>query len=251
MRALAQLLLSAKITLVGTKILVIDDEPDLRALLQRYLTQQGFEVRTLPDASQVDRMLQRESFDVLILDIMMRGEDGLSVCQRLRAQRETIPILMLTARGDPVDRILGREAGADDYLPKPFNPRELLACINALLRRQHLLGQHLRADDVPPVQFGPLVFDPAQRRLLREGEPIDLTSGELGLLRALALHAGRPLSRERLVELARGRNAEVTDRSIDVQVVRLRRVIEADPAKPKYLQTVRGVGYVLIPDKAS
>src|SRR5882762_9273583 len=122
------------------RILLIDDEPDLRALLQRYLVEQGFEVKALADASQVDRLLQREPFDLMVLDIMMRGEDGLSLCQRLRAQKETIPIIMLTARGDPVDRILGREAGADDYLPKPFNPRELLACIHAMLRRQRLLG---------------------------------------------------------------------------------------------------------------
>jgi two-component system phosphate regulon response regulator OmpR len=234
---------------VSTKILVVDDEPELRALLARYLAQQGFEVRALPDASQLDRLLQRESFDVLILDIMMRGEDGLSVCQRLRASKETVPIIMLTARGDPVDRILGRESGADDYLPKPFDPRELLACINAILRRQRLLGLHQRADDVPQVRFGPFVFDASARRLLRDGEPVTLTSGELSLLRALAMHAGRPLSRERLVDLARGRDAEITDRSIDVQVVRLRRVIEADPGKPRYLQTVRGIGYVFTPDK--
>jgi two-component system phosphate regulon response regulator OmpR len=236
---------------VKTKILVVDDEPDLRALLQRYLSQHGFEVRTLPDASQIDRLLQRESFDVLILDIMMRGEDGLSVCQRLRARKETIPIIMLTARGDPIDRILGRESGADDYLPKPFDPRELLACINAILRRQRLLGLHHRADDVPQVQFGPFVFDASARRLVRDGEPVSLTSGELSLRTVLATHAGHTLSRERLVELARGREADVTERSIDVQVVRLRRVIEADPSKPRYLQTVRGIGYVFIPDKVA
>lgn len=230
------------------KILVLDDEPELRALLQRYLMQQGFEVRAIADAQQLDRLLQREAFDVLILDIMMRGEDGLSVCQRLRAQKETIPIIMLTARGEAVDRILGREVGADEYLPKPFDPRELLACIRALLRRQHILGRHQPGGGSQPIRFGPFTFDPSLRRLMRGEELIPLSSGELSLLTALATCAGRPLSRERLIELARGRDSEITDRSIDVQMVRLRRVIETDPAQPLYLQTVRGVGYVLIPD---
>jgi len=233
------------------RILLIDDEPDLRALLQRYLVEQGFEVKALADASQVDRLLQREPFDLMVLDIMMRGEDGLSLCQRLRAQKETIPIIMLTARGDPVDRILGREAGADDYLPKPFNPRELLACIHAQLRRQHTLGLHQQGGLPRPVSFGPFVFNPAARRLTRAGVHVPLTSGELGLLIALVSHAGRPLSRDRLIELAHGRDAEATDRSIDVQVLRLRRVLEQNPTDPCYLQTVRGVGYVLIVDCAA
>jgi two-component system, OmpR family, phosphate regulon response regulator OmpR len=230
------------------KILVLDDESELRALLQRYLTEQGYEVRAIPDAGQIDRLLQREPFDVLILDIMMPGEDGLTVCQRLRTRGETIPILMLTARGDPVDRILGREVGADDYLSKPFNPRELLACIHALLRRQQMLGRHRPGGPSEPVRFGPFVFDIATRRLLRDAVAVPLTSGELDLLVALALHAGEPLSREKLIGLTRGRDAEASDRSIDVQVVRLRRVIEADPAHPLYVQTVRGIGYVLVPD---
>jgi two-component system, OmpR family, phosphate regulon response regulator OmpR len=131
------------------RVLVVDDEPDLRALLQRYLTEQDFEVRTLPEATQIDRLLEREPFDVLILDIMMRGEDGLSVCQRLRARQETIPIIMLTARGDPLDRILGRELGADEYLAKPFEPRELLACIHALaLEEVTLCFEQLRHEAV-------------------------------------------------------------------------------------------------------
>lgn len=232
----------------NAKILVLDDERELRALLQRYLTQHGFEVHAIGDPAQIDRVLQREPFDILILDIMMRGEDGLAICQRLRAQKETIPIIMLTARGEAVDRILGREAGADDYLPKPFDPRELLACIHALLRRQRMLGEHQRGAGSQPVRLGRFVFDPSLRRLMRGEQLVSLTSGELSLLAALALQAGRPLSRERLIELAKGRDSEVTDRSIDVQVLRLRRVIETDPAHPLYLQTVRSIGYVLIPD---
>jgi two-component system phosphate regulon response regulator OmpR len=235
----------------NARILLIDDEPDLRALLQRYLTEQGFEVRPLADASQVERLLQRELFDVMVLDIMMRGEDGLSLCQRLRAQNETIPIIMLTARGDPVDRILGREAGADDYMPKPFDPRELLACIHAQLRRQRTLGLHRQGGLARTVCFGAFVFDPMARRLTRQDKHVPLTSGEIGLLTALVSHAGRPLSRERLIDLAHGRGAEATDRSIDVQVLRLRRVLEEDPTNPRYLQTVRGVGYVLVVDGAT
>jgi two-component system phosphate regulon response regulator OmpR len=233
------------------KILILDDEPDLRALLQRYLAEHGFEVRAIPDASQIDRLLQRECFDILILDIMMRGEDGLSVCQRLRAQRETIPIIMLTARGDPVDRIVGRESGADDYLAKPFNPRELLACIRSLLRRQHFLGLHESGGGTHPVTFGPFVLDPAARCLARGSDLVPLSSGELRLLTVLASHAGRPMSRERLIDLAQGPDAEVTDRSVDVQVLRVRRVIETDPTNPRYLKTVRGVGYVFIADSSA
>jgi two-component system phosphate regulon response regulator OmpR len=235
--------------MAAQKILVLDDEPDLRILLTRYLTEQGFAVRAVAEASQLDRLLQRESFDVLILDIMMRGEDGLSVCRRLRAQGDTIPIIMLTARADPVDRILGRDVGADEYLVKPFNPRELLACIHALLRRQRFLGRHEPGSPHDAVTFGSFLFEPAKRRLMRGEDLVPLSSGELSLLTAFVSYAGRPLSRERLLNLAHGRDAEVTDRSIDVQVSRLRRVIELDPTKPRYLQTVRGLGYVLIADK--
>ena len=230
------------------RVLVLDDEPELRALLQRYLTEQGFTVRTVAEGRQLDRLLQREPFDLLVLDVMLPGEDGLAICSRLRALGETIPIIMLTARGDPVDRIVGREAGADDYLAKPFDPRELLACIHAQLRRQRMLGRHQPGGNAPPVKFGPYLFDPARRRLLRGEEAIALTSGELDLLAVLAMHAGRPLSRTRLVTLLRGGKGDVTDRSVDVQVMRLRRIIEPDPAQPRYLQTVRSVGYVLIAD---
>ena len=237
------------------RILVADDEADLRALLQRYLTDQGYAVRTVDSAAPLDKLLARERFDVLVLDVMMPGEDGLSICRRLRAQGETIPIVMLTARGDPLDRIIGLEMGADDYLPKPFNPRELLARIQALVRRQRMLGAHVggAAPERASLRFGAYTLHLAERRLERAGdggtqEDVPLTTGEFTLLQALATNANRPLGRDRLIELARGRDHEATDRSIDVQVMRLRKLIEADPSRPRHIQTVWGVGYVFVPD---
>ena len=238
------------------RILVADDEADLRALLQRYLSDQGYAVRTVDGGAPLDKLLARERFDVLVLDVMMPGEDGLSICRRLRAQGETIPIVMLTARGDPLDRIIGLEMGADDYLPKPFNPRELLARIQALVRRQRMLGAHtgpLAGDG--QVAFGDFTLHLGERRLERRvdgaAQDVPLTTREFTLLQALAQHPNRPLGRDRLIELARGRDHEATDRSIDVQVMRLRRLIEVDPAQPRHIQTVWGVGYVFVPEGKS
>ena len=234
------------------KILVADDEPDLRALLQRYLSDQGYSVRTVDGAGPLDVLLQRERFDVLVLDVMMPGEDGLAICRRLRAQGETIPILMLTARGDPVDRIVGLEMGADDYLPKPFNPRELLARIHAVLRRRPAPEAPGAPSKEPQVvSFGPFEFDLSLRRLSKNGEQISLTTGEFSMLKALVRHPRQPLSREKLAQLARGREFEPFDRSLDVQVSRLRKLIEQDAASPRYIQTVWGVGYVFVPDGTS
>jgi len=229
------------------KIIAVDDDAEMRALLQRYLTDQGLAVRTEASTERLDKLLAREPFDVLVLDLMMPGEDGLAACRRLRAAGETIPIIMLTARGDPVDRIVGLEMGADDYLPKPFNPRELLARIQALLRRQAMHGGGPRTVADTPVAFGPFALYPQRRVLERAGQPVELTSGEFALLAALAAHPNRPLGRERLIELAFGRDCESSDRAVDVQVLRLRRVVETDPAKPRYIQTVRGYGYVFVP----
>jgi len=235
------------------RILVADDEADLRALLQRYLSDQGYAVRTVEGGAPLDKLLARERFDVLVLDVMMPGEDGLSICRRLRAQCETIPIVMLTARGEPLDRIIGLEMGADDYLPKPFNPRELLARIQALVRRQRMLGAHTGPlPDGGQIAFGEFTLHLGERRLERRldgaAQEVPLTTGEFTLLQALAQHPNRPLGRDRLIELARGRDHEATDRSIDVQVMRLRRLIEADPAQPRHIQTVWGVGYVFVPE---
>lgn len=239
------------------RILILDDEPELRTLLQRYLGAQGFAVRAVADVPQLERTLARERFDVLVLDLMMPGEDGLSVCRRLRGAGETIPIMMLTARGDPVDRIIGLEMGADDYLPKPFEPRELAARLQAMLRRRAMDAAGSALPRAPVVRFGPFVLDVAARSLTREGEAVALTSGEFDLLRALVSNPGRALGRERLLELAHGpsaprggaRSQAATERGVDVQVLHLRRLIEADATAPRYIKTVWGVGYLFAPDE--
>src|SRR6185295_18703301 len=210
-----------------TKILVVDDDLRLRDLLQRYLTEQGFSVATVSDAPGMDKALGRERFDLLVLDLMLPGEDGLSVCRRLRGTRNTIPIIMLTAKGEDVDRIVGLEMGADDYLAKPFNPRELVARINAVLRRRAApTPPGAPATEVEVVSFGGMTVNLATRTLEREGKALSLTTGEFALLKVLVTHPRTPLSRDKLMELARGREYEVFDRSIDVQISRLRKLIE-------------------------
>lgn len=225
-----------------SRIVVVDDDPELRALLQRYLGENGLAVRVVADGAGLDKALQREPADAIVLDLTLPGEDGLAICRRLRAQNDATPILMLTARGDPVDRILGLEMGADDYLAKPFTPRELLARIAAILRRSG--GARLGPN--ASIAFGPFVLDFDAMTLTRDGRAIDLSSREFSLLKALASHAGRPLTRAQLIDLALGRDAEVTDRAIDVQVARLRKAIEEDAASPVWIKTVWGVGYVFV-----
>ncbi len=229
------------------RILIADDEPELRNLLQRYLSEQGLQARAVPDAAAAEALLARERFDVLVLDLMMPGEDGLAFCRRLRVAGETIPILMLTARGEMVDRVLGLEMGADDYLAKPFAPRELLARLRALVRRQQQLGAHLGPQSEEATRFGPFTLFPAQRRLERDGQEVALSTAEFQLLKALASQPHRPLGRERLLALAHGDDHGVSDRSLDVQVMRLRRLIEDNPSQPRYIQTVWGLGYVFVP----
>src|SRR5512140_2381135 len=235
----------------AAKILVIDDDVRLRDLLSRYLTEQGFQVATLPDARDIDKKLQRDPPHLVVLDLMLPGEDGLAVCRRLRGAGESVPVIMLTAKGEDVDRIVGLEMGADDYLAKPFNPRELVARIHAVLRRQSVRATPGAPMQEPTsVEFGPFTFDLSTRRLSREGEPIALTTGEFALLKALVLHPRQPMSLDKLMELARGRELESTDRSIDVQVSRLRKLLGEDPQNPRYIQTVWGFGYVFVPDGA-
>jgi two-component system, OmpR family, phosphate regulon response regulator OmpR len=230
------------------KILMVDDDVRMRELLQRYLTDQGFTIKVVADSNEMDEVLQQEQVDLLVLDLMLPGEDGLAICRRLRATGNAIPIIMLTARGDEVDRIIGLEMGADDYLPKPFNPRELLARINAIMRRQVRVQPSAPGLSNNTFSFGDFIFDPSTRSLSRNGESITITSGEYALLKVFIDHPRQPLSRDRLMQLARGRELDVFDRSIDVQVSRLRRLIEADPAHPRYLQTMWGFGYVFVPD---
>jgi two-component system phosphate regulon response regulator OmpR len=230
------------------KILVVDDDVRLRHLLERYLKEQGFQVKTAANAEQMDRFLQRELYHLMVLDLMLPGEDGLSICKRLRSENNTIPVIMLTAKGDEVDRIIGLELGADDYLAKPFNPRELLARIRAVLRRQSTELPGAPASEEKVVAFGGFRLNLATREMTRDGEPVALTSGEFAVLKALVSHPRQPLSRDKLMNLARGREYSALERSIDVQVSRLRRLIEPDAANPRYIQTVWGVGYVFVPD---
>jgi two-component system, OmpR family, phosphate regulon response regulator OmpR len=241
----------ANMTAQRQKILVVDDDLRLRDLLKRYLGEQGFAVDTVPDTAAMDRQMQRVRYDLMVLDLMLPREDGLAACRRLRAANDDVPIIMLTAKGDDVDRIVGLEVGADDYLAKPFNPRELVARIHAVLRRQGARGTPGAPTEEPAqVAFGPYSLDLSTRRLTRAGEPIALTTGEFSLLKALALHPRQPMSRDKLMELARGRELESTDRSIDVQVSRLRKLLGEDPQNPRYIQTVWGFGYVFVPDGA-
>lgn len=231
---------------LDNRVIVLDDDPDLRIMLQRYLTEQGFAVRAVSDVRQMQQLLARERFDVLVLDLTLPGTDGLHICRDMRATGEMIPILMLTARGDPVDRVIGLEMGADDYLSKPFDPRELAARLRALLRRQGIGG--IGYSSHKSVHFGKWVLDLLSRKLSCEGQVIRLSSGECSMLIALASQPGRPLNRERLIALAYGADHDANDRSVDVQILRLRRLIEDDPVNPCYIQTVRGMGYVFTPD---
>jgi two-component system phosphate regulon response regulator OmpR len=233
------------------KILVVDDDARLRELLQRYLGEQGFAVRSVAESIALDRELDRERFDALVLDLMLPGEDGLSICRRINTSHPELPILMLTARGEDIDRIVGLEMGADDYLPKPFNPRELVARLRAILRRRSVSPPAAPLASGERIGIGTCTLDLGTRELFRGEEKLPLTSGEFAVLKALVAHPRQSLSRERLMELARGREHEAYDRSIDVQVSRLRKLIEPAGEKPRYIQTVWGYGYVFVPDGSS
>jgi two-component system phosphate regulon response regulator OmpR len=230
------------------RIWVVDDDPDLRQLLSTYLGEQGYEVRCMGDGAQLMARLEGQRPDLLVLDLMLPGDDGLSLLRRLRDGADDLPVLMLTARADAVDRIIGLEQGADDYLAKPFLPRELTARIEAVLRRRGTLPGGLPQPDGARIAFADLEVDLAARTLERHGEALTITGGEFALLAAFVQHPHRPLSRERLIELARGPGSDTDSRSMDVQVSRLRRLIEPEPARPRYVQTVWGYGYVFVPD---
>lgn len=226
------------------QILIVDDDPGLRDLLTRYLREQGFAANAVADAAEMDTYLGTHPVDLIVLDLMLPGEDGLSVARRMRGRT---PIVMLSARGEDVDRIVGLEVGADDYLAKPFNPRELLARIRAVLRRgtnaNSIVGRPVRQVS----EFGPYQLDPAAHRLTRDGEEISLTSGEFALLQVFAEHPNQVLSRDRLLDLIKGYERMPYDRSIDIRVTRLRRKVEPDPQKPRYIRTVWGEGYLFSP----
>lgn len=237
-------------TFINERILIVDDDARLRTLLQKFLQSDGYVVRTAHDGNQMDKLLQREFFSLIVLDLMLPSEDGISICKRLRAQNSNIPIIMLTAKGAESDRIAGLEAGADDYLPKPFNPKELLARIKAVLRRQNRELPGAPSQQTEIVKFGSWTLDLSTRTLKRDDQAVILTTGEYSVLKALVQHPREPLTRDRLMALARGREWGAMERSIDVQVSRLRRLIEDSPQTPRYIQTVWGIGYCFVPDGA-
>lgn len=226
-------------------LLVVDDDQEIRTLLSQFLGRHGFRISTAANGGAMQRVLQDASVDLVILDLMMPGEDGLALCRRVRAN-SSLPVIMLTAMGEETDRIIGLEIGADDYLPKPFNPRELLARVKAVLRRSGAAHNGAPAAEL-------LCFDGwrlnLQRRELHAPDAalVSLSAGEFGLLVAFAEHPQRVLTRDQLLDLARGRSAVPFDRSVDVQVSRLRRKLEDDPQRPTIIKTVRGTGYIFTP----
>ncbi|HNG78878.1 MAG TPA: response regulator [Burkholderiaceae bacterium] len=258
----------------GPRVLVVDDDPALRELLSDYLGASGFTVDGAADGVQMRERMAAAWPDLLVLDLMLPGEDGLSLARDLR-RRSDLPILMLSARGEEIDRVIGLEVGADDYLAKPFGPRELLARLRALLRRAHPApplpdpphpaapdlaatrpGDLAAQADPPPAgagsadgcyRFGPFQLDPRAWRLTRDGAEVPVTSAEFALLRLFVQHPQRVLSRDDLIEWLKGYERDAFDRSIDSRVTRLRRKIEPDPARPVYIRTVRGEGYLFNP----
>ena len=233
------------------RILIVDDDSRTCELLEKYLAKNGYAVQVAQDGHDLEKRLTVGRVDLLVLDLMLPGEDGLALCRRLRSAGCDVPIIMLTARGEDVDRIVGLEMGADDYLAKPFNPRELMARINAVLRRRSVNPHGAPSAEDESVRFGECVVRLGTRELVRGGRTLALTTGEFAVLEALVRHPRKPLSREKLMELSRGREHEAFDRSMDVQISRLRRLIEEEPASPRYIQTVRGYGYVFVPETAA
>ena len=229
-------------------VLVVDDDREIRELLARFLGKHGLRVSVAADGRAMTAALNDWRIDLVVLDIMLPGDDGLTLCRNLRAADSALPIIMLTAMGEETDRIVGLEMGADDYLAKPFNPRELLARIKAVLRRAEGRSETDVADRGPALVFAGWCLDLDKRELQSpDGVMVPLSGGEFELLAAFATHPGRVLSRDQLLDLARGREAQPFDRSIDVQVSRLRRKIEADPRQPALIKTVRGGGYMFTP----
>lgn len=228
----------------SAKLLIVDDDPEILELTQAYLSQQGFSVECVPSGEAMVEYLAGHSVDLIVLDLMLPGEHGLNLARQLKAEGD-IPIIIVSAQGDDVDRIVGLEVGADDYIAKPFNPRELLARVRAVLRRA-------RRGESPSesggMEFGPFTLDPASHQLLRNGSQVALTSGEFDLLAILAEHPNKVLHRDRILDLLTGAERSPFDRSIDVRVTRLRSKIEPDPSNPVYIKTIWGKGYMFCPD---
>jgi len=226
------------------RLLVVDDEPKIRQLLKKYLSQEGYIVEAVEDGTSMDRYLANHEVDLVILDLMLPGEDGLSIGRRLNHQ-DKLPIIILSARGEELDRIVGLEMGADDYLIKPFNPRELLARIRSVLRRCAQDNQASSSTATGHIlKFGPFCLDVEKHQLSRDHQVIPLTTGEFTLLRVFLEHANRVLNRDTLLEITKGYDRSSFDRSVDICVGRLRKKIETDPSKPIYLRTIWGAGYI-------
>ncbi|WP_107852062.1 response regulator [Oceanimonas marisflavi] len=230
----------------GKDLLVVDDHGEIRDLLARFLAQHGYRVQGVRDGDAMRQHLGRHRPDLIILDLMLPGDDGLTLCRELRGQGNNVPIIMLTAMGEDTDRIIGLEMGADDYLPKPFNPRELLARIKAVLRRRPDTEPAAAHEAPQRLRFGPWLLDTARRELLDDkGVTISLSTAEYELLRVFTRHPNRVLSRDQLLDQARGREAQAFDRAIDTLVSRLRRKLEADSKNPQLIKTIWGGGYML------
>ena len=226
-------------------ILIVDDDAEIRSLLTRYLEKNGQRATAVADGRAMWQALDRGSFDLVVLDVMLPGDDGLTLCRDLRAKSD-LPIVMLTARGDETDRIVGLEMGADDYLPKPFSARELLARIKVILRRTRSLPPNMKPREEPLLRFAGWTLDSTRRQLIApDGSEAPIAGAEYKLLRVFLDHPQRVLDRDQLLDLSQGREADPLDRSIDVQVSRLRKRLEADPQSPQIIKTVRGEGYVL------
>lgn len=227
-------------------ILIVDDDAEIRSLLSQYLVKNGLRVTAVANGRAMWHALEAGRIDLIVLDLMLPGEDGLTLCRNLRAKSSNTPVIMLTARGEETDRIVGLEMGADDYLAKPFSARELLARIKAILRRARSLPENLRPDDTRNIRFGDWLLDTVQRQLVSTaGVVTPLSGAEYRLLRIFLSHPNRVLNRDQLVDLTQGKEADPLDRSIDVQVSRLRQRLGDDSREPRLIKTVRGEGYVL------
>ena len=234
----------------GANILVIDDDPSLRELLSRYLKENDFSVETLEDGRGAEEKILQQTIDLVVLDIMLPGEDGLTIAKKLKAI-SSVPIIMLSAKGEDIDRIIGLEVGADDYLPKPFNPRELLARIKAVLRRDGLKGEQQPTNAPHEYKFGPFTINRDSKQVFNNDDEVTLTSGEYKLLELFINHPNRVMNRDFMVESLKGFSPSPYDRSIDVRVNRLRQKIEHNPNNPIYIKTVWGEGYIFTPELSS